>query len=228
MKTALVLGGGYSLWDDLAAYKGPIDGVVACNDAGAHVGHALHAWVSLHPEKFRLWEGKRTANGIAAPVEMFVSHRQPSPGVCGPLDLITAHQFDGVPKTGSSGMFAAKVALDDLEYDRAVLCGIPIEKAPHFFNQKDWQSADNYRKQWERIPEEWAARIRSMSGWTREYFGHPDRASPPLPRVRRAKPHDTRPRSPQGATFYGPHAASTPPLLEAGEEIKPGRQNRRR
>lgn len=171
MKTALCLGGGDSLFDDIASYRGPIDGVIACNDAGVEWDGDLDAWVSLHPEKFQsAWLKKRREAGRTPP-RMLVAHRQPKPHICPILDLVTDYVFPGQKNTGSSGLFTAKVALVDLDFDRVVLCGIPMTQTPHFFDGKPWRSAESYQKQWLTIPPPYRARMRSRSGWTRAFLG---------------------------------------------------------
>lgn len=183
MKTALVLGGAACLHDDLAAYRGPVDGVVACNDAGAEWPGELDAWVSLHPRhwtvKLRVagvlqeaWKTKRAERGYP-PARAYYAHQSARPPV--PDDVtVTDYRFPGQDKSGSSGLFAAKVALVDLGFDRAVLCGIPLTETPHFYGGEPWRSAEAYRRQWLTVPEEYRDRMRSMSGWTAVLLGKPE------------------------------------------------------
>lgn len=174
MRTALVLGGGACLHDDIAAYRGPVDGVIACNDAGAEWPGELDAWVSLHPRHWtgKGWKAKREANGYP-PARAYYAHESARPPV--PDDVtVTDYLFPGQDKSGSSGCFAAKVALVDLGFDRAVLCGIPLTVTPHFYGGEPWSHAESYRRQWLTVPEEYRNRMRSMSGWTRVLLGGPD------------------------------------------------------
>jgi len=192
MRTALVLGGAACLWDDIHAFWGlhgfdpapgnlvapekPWQGVVACNDAGAEWPGALDAWVTLHPRFWdrKGWKAKRAANGFP-PARAYYAHEAARPPV--PDDVtVTDYLFPGQDKSGSSGLFAAKVALIDLGFDRAVLCGIPLTRTPHFFGGEPWRSAENYRRQWLTVPEEYRARMRSMSGWTAVLLGRPETA----------------------------------------------------
>jgi len=73
MKTALVLGGASCLWDDIRAYTGPVDGCVACNDAGAEWPGDLNGWASLHPQFFirKGWLEKRQG---PPPKRIFAHH----------------------------------------------------------------------------------------------------------------------------------------------------------
>ncbi len=170
MRTALCLGGGYSLQKDIDAVPVAFDGVVACNEAGAHWPGHLDGWVSLHPKKFPKWSQAREENGYA-PCPRFFSHAK-----CNefPSAEPTPYVLDGMSGSGSSGLFAAKVALDDLEFDRVILCGVPMTPSPHFFDEIAWRSSHHFRKHWRSIDESYRARIRSMSGWSRIFFSGPE------------------------------------------------------
>lgn len=170
MKTALVLGGGHTLKSDLGRLTLPYDGVFACNEAGAEWSGDLEAWVSLHPEKFFRWDADRKAKGYnPAP---FWAHRQPQYKIAPELN-VTEIQFPGQEMSGSSGLFAAKVALIDFGYDRAVFCGIPMTSSPHFFDDVNWKGANGFRTGWHQLDDQYRARMRSMSGWTRVLLGDP-------------------------------------------------------
>lgn len=183
MRTCLVLGGGDTLHADLAAYEGPVDGVVACNDAGkVYPGH-LDAWVSLHGSYFtsKGWLKAREAAGYDPADRLFVhesvvksiEHHDPE---LAKLIEVSTYNFPGHLPSGSSGLFAAKVALVDLGFDRAVLCGIPLTATPHFFDRPDqpWRPGPQYHHVWLSIAKEWRDRMRSMSGWTRVLLGPPE------------------------------------------------------
>lgn len=176
LATCLVLGGAACLHDDLAAYTGPVDGVVACNEAGAET-EQLTAWVSLHPQFWinKGWVASRAAKGFpAAPLYTHDLRHAPDGAIA------TAYCFPGQEHSGSSGMFAAKVALIDLGFDRAVLCGIPMSPMAHFHGETHWLERngasplpDRYLKRWRYVPAEYRDRIRSMSGATRDLLGAP-------------------------------------------------------
>lgn len=177
MKTALVLGGASCLWDDIRAYTGPVDGCVACNDAGAEWPGDLDGWVSLHPQYFtrKGWLEKRQG----PPPKRIFAHTAAGTKTVQlgryPAEIeFTDYAFPGEHRSGSSGLFAAKVALVDLGFDRAVLCGIPLDKRPHFFDGDDWKAAEGFRSAWLNIPGNYRDRMRSMSGWTRTLLGSPE------------------------------------------------------
>lgn len=175
MTTALVLGGAACLHDDIRAASafGPFSEVVACNEAGAEF-YGITAWVTLHANKFPQWIKRRAGNGYNdVPPRYTHDERYTGPGV-----TITPWGFPGQQETGSSGMYAAKVALVDLGCDRAILCGVPMTQTPHFFddgiwNGKQWDNAGRYFKRWQMVSDEYKSRVRSMSGATRELLGEP-------------------------------------------------------
>lgn len=192
MKTALVLGGASCLWSDVSAFLGGegaeiakrtvcgpgglCQGVVACNDAGAEWPGDLDGWVSLHPQFFtrKGWLEKRQG---PPPKRIFAHHAADKAVHRGryPVGIeFTDYKFPGQERSGSSGLFAAKVALIDLGFDRAVLCGISMDPRPHFFDHEGWRSAEGFRSAWLAVPQEYRDRMRSMSGWTRTLLGAPE------------------------------------------------------
>lgn len=181
LTVALVIGSAACVAQDIDAARaiiGEPDGVVCCNEAGVLWPTRFDAWVSLHPHFFdsaanRRWAARRDEKGLPRP-KLYVAHEQPPAHFCRPLDLLTANRFPGQRNSGSSGMFAAKVALVDLGFDTAVLCGIPLDPQPHFHDDKPWADAMNYHAAWREIPSEFRKRMRSMSGWTRELLGAPE------------------------------------------------------
>lgn len=175
MSICLVLGGGDTLHADLDAYTGPIDGVVTANDAVAEWPGGVDAAVSLHPGYFlsKGWLRKREERGYAPPKRLIGHEEWKRGGAPEGLEL-TEYRFPGVEKSGSSGLFAAKVALIDLGFERVVFCGVPLTVTPHFFGGDPWKFAENYRRVWLTLPDEYRNRMRSMSGWTRVYLGAPE------------------------------------------------------
>lgn len=182
MTTALVLGGAESLRSDLdlVSCVNAMDNVVACNDAGVLWPGRLRAWASIHPRFFekRLgepgWRHRREANGYA-PAESYYSQDEPKPP-CPEYMTFTDTRLPGQWCSASSGIFAAKVALMDLGFDRVILCGIPMDQQPHWWDKekKPWLPGTAFRKQVELIEEPFKSRITSVSGWTSEFFGKPE------------------------------------------------------
>jgi hypothetical protein len=157
---ALVLGGALTVWDDVEAALAltEADGIVACNDIAADWPGPLDAAATLHPEFWPRWAARRAAKGYP-----------PVPRV-----FFNGWAFPGQDRSGSSGLFALKVALVDLGYDRAVLCGVPMdERARHIANFKPWRGAQTLRAGWVQALPAIADRARSMSGWTADLLGRP-------------------------------------------------------
>lgn len=171
MRTAIVLGGGHSLFDDVAKIPIKYQGAIACNDAGVWWPRRLDAWVTLHPEHFERWVARRSMLGNPK-ADCLVAHSRGSRHV--QLDLETDFRLPGMKTSGSSGLFAAKVALIDLGFDRVLFCGVPLSKTPHFFDKTLWDCSEQYQQEWSLIPAEWKERMRSMSGWTRDFLGGPE------------------------------------------------------
>jgi hypothetical protein len=179
MTTCLVLGGADCLHADLDAYTGQIDGVIACNEAGAEWPGELDAWVSLHPNYFEAkgWRQSRANNGYPD-AKRYFGHEEwrinESKGNLPPGMEFTDYRFPGQTRSGSSGLFAAKVALIDLGFDTAVFCGIPMTHTPHFYGGDPWKYAHNYQQIMLDLDKQYRNRMRSMSGWSRILLGVPE------------------------------------------------------
>jgi hypothetical protein len=177
MRVALVLGGGACVWSDIeAALKlGEFDGVVTCNDVTAAWPGRIDACASLHASSWPRWIAQRDRNGYPRP-ERIYGHLE---GANSPkaTELVTEYlqyRFPGQDHTGSSGLFALKVALIDLGFERAVLCGVPMTATErHFFDPKEWRGALSHQKGWVEALPQIVDRARSMSGWTAEMLGRP-------------------------------------------------------
>lgn len=183
MTTALVLGSADTLWRDIVEYMkigGTYDFVVACNEAIVEWPHHLKAAVSIHGRFFEVgaripgkqaWRKRREERGFPPP-ERWYGHNA---CVHAPEYMIkTSEMFPEQSAFGSSGCFAAKVALIDLAADNAVLCGIPMLEVPHVGDDKNWGSAGGFFRHWPSIPEHYRSRMRSMSGRTRDLLGSPE------------------------------------------------------
>lgn len=181
-RVALVLGGAGGVWRDIDAAMalGEYDGVVACNDIGTAWPGRLDAWVTLHPDKMADWIKAREAAGHPPAdrivvYDTYAEREQHRVGL--KPDLVVPYRFPGQQSSGSSGLFAAKVALVDLGFDRAVACGIPMDgDRGHFFGGARWNGAQRHRAGWKEALPHIRDRLRSMSGWTSELLGAPDAA----------------------------------------------------
>lgn len=174
MKVALVLGGAAGVYQDAAdlgamAVDAGVEfhAVVACNQIGIRWGRITH-WATLHPEHFLAWQNERLERGLSQDYTAIACRR---PGPPGPQPRIDRTMKDN---GGSSGLFALEAALTIAECDRAVCCGIPMTRAPHFNNEKNWAHVESYFVAWPRFARHFGPRIRSMSGRTASLLGRPD------------------------------------------------------
>jgi len=165
MKRALILGGAECVLADLTKHCAQYGSlpwlVIAANKIGMfYPGHLDH-WVTMHPEQLAPWKKHRRRRGGNDDYVTWAGRR---PDL---VDRVTTHSG------GSTGLFAAKVALVDLGCERVVLCGVPMDDTPHFIRGAVGDHYEQYRCQWEAYIQELAACVRSWSGWTRELLGAP-------------------------------------------------------
>lgn len=166
---ALCLGGAVSVWSDLEIARDMIGGaphiVVACNYAGIQYSGRIDAWATLHHEWFNFWREQRAALGRNTDYRSFI--HAPLPGVTAEVE---PHGW-----YGSSGLYTAQVAFNQLGATGAILCGVPMDEAqPHIHTPGRWQETSRYKPGFAAAKAE-GANIRSMSGWTADIFGRPTR-----------------------------------------------------
>jgi hypothetical protein len=172
---ALIIGGGSSVWADLADLRemlgGPWDGIViAVNDVGCHLPFYVDHWTTLHAEKIQQWQKTRRAAG------------HPDVGATWTRKGARSGQVTHVVTPwggGASGLLAVAVA-HQLGATRVVLCGVPMTRAPHFAQSvvhhaaKPWAGSDSHWRAWNANAAKLAPFVRSFSGRTRELLGPPD------------------------------------------------------
>lgn len=126
----------------------------------------LDHWVTMHPELFPLWtEARRRAGHRPAGQLWHARHRVDAKPGSLPIESWG----------GSSGLLCVALALH-LGCDRVVLAGVPMDKmARHYDCAQPWMEARQYHPAWERHLPRMRDKVRSMSGWTRELLGAPDR-----------------------------------------------------
>lgn len=105
----------------------------------------------------------------------------------------TVDNWQGVPNVkswsfqggGTSGLLAANIAVE-LGYEEIILCGIPIDNTPHYW-QAHWEKcnfqreiADDMgrirgdgRRYWINAAERFDGKVKSMSGYTKKLLGAP-------------------------------------------------------
>ncbi len=170
MTSAVILGGAACLWNDLAAARDLFtpDLVIATNNAGADYEGAVDHWCSFHAELLPRWIAEREAAGRPPAGCYWTVERRNAPA--SPLALQRVPNWGG-----SSGLVAVTVAVERLGCSHVVCCGVPLDMmAAHYHDPKPWRDAGNYRKAWKTRQVQLTA-VRSMSGWTRELLGAPNR-----------------------------------------------------
>lgn len=168
----LIMGGGRSVWDDLARYDQHHAGDrMAVNDIGSHYhGEILH-WVSLHEEYFAGWVYYRMRHLYGGGSHVHTHGNR---------------QVGDYPETvwdienigGLSGLFACFVGFA-LGYSRIVLAGIPNDNSGNYFHPPwvattygDDSSIFNVW-QWANA-EVFKGRVTALSGRTARWLGEPD------------------------------------------------------
>jgi hypothetical protein len=171
---AIIVGGAAGAYEEAVAatracsrFIPPLLGVedFVCNDMIAEWPWLIAHAVTLHPHKMPGWLRERRARELPAPERLWC-HR-------GSVAGFTDWTRDWA---GSSGLFAVKIARE-LGHERVILAGVPMTvQGGHFRRRQRWTAAFGFRPAWERRRAELAPYVRSMSGWTQEIFGAPDRA----------------------------------------------------
>ena len=169
---AIIAGSGKGVFEELSAAESKLGRYVqfAVNDISVFLTHVDHM-VSLHAVRLDYWAAlRRDPTGAGYGNTDFRVH---DAGLYGEREW---HQWTGLtPTMAHSGMFAAQVAYL-MGCSPIVLCGCPEDSTCRF-----WESEprpEKYYKPVQRQVEAEMARlpefkkvIRSMSGWTREFFG---------------------------------------------------------
>lgn len=168
-RTALLLGGSNSVWQDAAdalALFTP-DCIAAVNDIGARWSGPLDLWASLHEGKMPRWIAERARRGFSK--AKFHVANGPAPGI----DAIEDYRWPGMTGSGSSGLYAVKLLMDR-GFDRIVLAGVPMDPAgAHFFDAARWDEVASFWQTWLDQAPRLQGIVKSMSGRTRALLGAP-------------------------------------------------------
>lgn len=184
MKTAIVLGGAPSIWEDYdeATLRCGIKDahVIVVNDIGVYWKERVRIWASIHGEKLvgsNGWVAARRFNDHNFPEKLYTgkSAAQDQPAITNfPSMNVVDVMFPGQSVSGSSGLFACKVALEHEDYKRVILCGIPMDDAGHFDKPlTPWPDGIASRQGWLQALPHLKGRVFSTSGWTKELLGGP-------------------------------------------------------
>lgn len=180
LKTALVVGCAANVWQEvLEAQSLTVFHAVYCvKMAGVHWPGTFKVWATLHPEWMDDYEAQRRALALPNGYEIVA----PLPGEVGVhgnkgnIARRVSYRWPGMNASASSGIYAAKVALED-GYDRVVLAGVPMQQdGGHFTRGRPWLQVDSFIPGLELALPHLKEKVRSMSGRTKELLGAPDPA----------------------------------------------------
>lgn len=173
-RPAVVCGNAESVFKDYERALEQLDNpvVFAVNDIGMYLPRVDH-WVSLHEKRLFHWAALRSDGSSKSMGNLdFATHSIGS-------DPAITYGWQGLtPLFALSGYFAMQIAWL-MEAEKIVLCGCPGDTTPRFFeagprtDNFDYQSdgvIQQLRAEMDRLPE-FRARVRSMSGQTKEFFG---------------------------------------------------------
>lgn len=176
----LVLGGAAGVWLEVLRLEALIGrqwpgSVIAVNDAGVDWPRRLDAWATFHPEKFERvcppgdtgdWLARRERNGHSMQFSTWANRA---------AHIVDRTLASATATGGSSGLLAVEVAWR-IGCERAVLCGVPMERRRHYHDAHDgepWKYAEKHWPPWEDAHEQLCDKLRSMSGRTARLYGYP-------------------------------------------------------
>lgn len=175
----LVVGCADSIWDDVknATNMATFDKVYCVKLAGVYWPGRFDVWATLHPEYMDDYEAHRSSLGLPNGYEI-VAPRSDEVGEHGRKGKITrrvSYRWPGMNSSASSGIYGAKVALDDCPDARVVLAGIPLTASPHFTRgPQPWAQLGSFTPGFETALPFLEGKVKSMSGLTMEKLGKPD------------------------------------------------------
>jgi hypothetical protein len=177
VKRALVIGCAQNVWKDvlLALRMCDWDHFYLINWAGCYwQGQKAFTWVTLHPELMSDWQRERKLYELHANYDVVIPlAHEVGNQTCGPGWRRASYKWPKITPSGSSGLFAVKVAIGDGN-DRVVLAGVPMTNTPHFGSSDSWRHADAFRPVWMGARAFYADKTRSISGgWTEKLLGRP-------------------------------------------------------
>ena len=167
-RRALVCGGAQGVFEDVEKIIQKDDLVFASNDVGMYLPRLDH-WATLHYMKMPHWRAIRDdAFSRQIGNTDYKTHSHGSE---------KAHYdwFGLTPILPLSGLFAAQIAFL-MGCNPIILVGCPNDQTPRFFETK---AIEGYATVQKTIRSEMAFKpefkkvIRSVSGWTKEFFGAP-------------------------------------------------------
>jgi hypothetical protein len=121
----------------------------------------VNYFATYHIQDIPVYKNKREALGLNTDYKV-ISHIDENEK---PVDILISYKRP----SGSSAMLGAFAAIL-LGYQKIVLCGCPLTGT----NEKN-ESYSTFRIGWEKHRDRLEDKVRSMSGWTAEFLGIPDK-----------------------------------------------------
>lgn len=178
MTRAIVVGCSSFVWSDVKAAQElcTFDKVYCVKLAAVHWPGRFDTAITLHPEWSEKYKSMRRENGYPMDFETV------APLVCEmgehgkhEVDRRVSYRWPGMNASASSGIYGAKVALED-GHSRVVLAGIPMDvSAGHFTRGQPWKQRDSFMVGFDHAVPKMMGKVRSMSGLTAERLGVPTR-----------------------------------------------------
>lgn len=167
----LIIGSASCVWEDLRCYRYQGDRM-AVNDAMNYIPGPLEHGVTLHGDKFIMWQFNQAWEGRKAgwPPMQLHSH---VPGE------YVQHVWPLTRDGGTSGLFGVFVGLL-MGYEKIILAGIPCDNSARFFDPPTREhhhfGMESVQQEWQRVREEvplFKDKVRSLSGKTMKWLGMP-------------------------------------------------------
>lgn len=170
-RTAIVAGNGRGVFEEVEVVDMGKEVIFAVNDVGVLLPRVDH-FVSLHTPKLDLWvELRRDPSSTGYGNRDFRVH---DAALYGERDWYQWKLL--TPIMALSGMFAAQIAYL-MGCESIILCGCPNDDTPRFWETGNISGNKSYVEVQRQIKQEMAFKpefkkaVRSMSGWSKEFFG---------------------------------------------------------
>lgn len=181
MTIALVIGCAQGVWEEMAEAERLVtfDTIYCVKMAGINFPRSFQSWVTLHPEFMEKHKEERRQLGLPGGYDV-VAPLVKELGDHGKyeVDRRVSHLWPSSNAQIGSGLYGAKVALHD-GHDKVILVGCPMLPIPHFRNHPRWNGAPWASQDFEKgllaSAFEFAGRVKSVSGRTRDILGYPTR-----------------------------------------------------
>ncbi len=164
----VICGSGRSLWEDFSKLRPEPFDIMAINGAVYGLTRFKHL-ASLHADMIAHWRlarGVRNDCGVLSPAHPCTTHSDNfAPGV----DRV--HK-DQTIRGGNSALFGLQIALLQLGYEQAALCGVCLDTRGHYYDPPGTYAAPGSIWPWEQAAVLLKGRVYGMSGVTKEIFSN--------------------------------------------------------